>query len=170
MKQVKPIRFICLGGILSAVTVILQAAPVYLPALGLTLSPVSTLPVALATGINAYLGLMVLIASTLILIMVSIQEAMIFLFTIGLIGLILAGLIYKNGFIISIILSAAALTTGMVILTYIVAVPGFVELTASLSLPTTLIIYSIFSLFYTFIWATFLRRFTHRLLCVILRQ
>lgn len=170
MKKVRPIRFICLGGIISAISVILQAAPIYLPVFGMVISPVSTLPVAIATGINVYLGLMVFMSSALVLIIVSIQEAFIFIFTTGLLGLVLAGFIYRKGILISVFITAAILTGGMITLTYIIGIPGFEKFAASLSLPTTIMIYSIFSLFYIYIWAILLRRFTHRLLYAILKQ
>lgn len=169
MKKVKAIHLISWGGILTAFTVILQSAPIYLPTIGLALSPISTLPVALAAVINIYLGIMVLISSALILIIVSIQEMMIFLFATGLIGLILGVLIYRKGFLTSIVASVASLTIGLMILTYIVAIPGFVSFTASLSLVTIILIYFIFSFFYICIWAICLRRFTHRFLYVILK-
>lgn len=132
MKKVKAIRYICLGGILAAITVILQSAPVYLPVIGLVLSPLSTLPIAMATVINAYLGIMVLISSSLILIIVSIQEALILLFATGLIGLILGGLIHRRGYLASILAALVSLMIGLMILTYIVAIPGFRDFTSSL--------------------------------------
>lgn len=170
MKRVSVIQLICFGGIFTAITVILQAAPVYLPAIGLALSPGSTLPVALATIINVNLGIMVYISSVFILFMISIEEAMICLFATGLIGLTLAALLYRRSFFISIFTSSATLAVGMMILTYIVAIPGFSEFTATLSLVVTTLIYFIFSLFYISIWAIILRRFTHRFPCDIFKS
>ena len=83
MKKVNLVYQIGLGGILTSITVILQSAPVFLPIIGLILSPFSTLPVALAALINVYLGLGVFTSSLFILLIVSIQEGAIFLFATG---------------------------------------------------------------------------------------
>lgn len=164
MKKRKPIHFISLGGILTALTVIFQSAPIFLPALGLLLSPLSTLPIALASVINIYLGIIVLISSALILIAISIQEAMILIFSTGLLGLVLGVLLYKKGIFVSIAVSSMSLMIGLFVLTYIVAIPGFVSFTSSLSLLTILLICFILSLFYVSIWAVFLHRFTSYLI------
>lgn len=170
MKHARVIQLICLGGALTAITVQLQAAPIYMPAIGLVLSPISTLPVALATMANVNLGVMVYISSVTILITISIEEALIFLFSTGLIGFILARLLYRRRFFISIFATTVALMTGMLILTYIVAIPGLVELTAALSFVVIVIIYFILSLFYISIWAIYLRRFTRRFPCDIFKS
>ncbi|AFS77558.1 hypothetical protein Curi_c04830 [Gottschalkia acidurici 9a] len=49
-------RFICIGGILTTIAVLFQSAPVFLPAIGLALSPLSTLPIAIAAVSNISLG------------------------------------------------------------------------------------------------------------------
>jgi hypothetical protein len=164
MKKTKLISFISLGGILSAITVILQSAPILLPAIGLAISPFSTLPVALATIINIYLGVGVLFSSGLILIAVSLQEAVILIFATGLLGLVLGVLLYRKGLFLTIGVSLISLMTGLLILTFIVVIPGFVEFTSSLSIFTTLIIYFILSLFYVSIWVVCLRRFINYLI------
>ena len=147
MTKVKVVRYISLGGILTAMAVILQSSPVFLPTIGLLLSPSSTLPIALASVINPYFSFMVLLSSVLILIAVSIQEALILLFTTGLLGLIMGGLIYRKGIFASIFASMISLIIGMMILTYVLVIPGFVSFTSSLSIITIVIIYFIFSFF-----------------------
>lgn len=169
MKKAKAIHFISWGGILTAFTVILQSAPIYLPTIGLVLSPISSLPVALAAVINIYLGLMVLISSALLLLLVSVQEMMIFIFATGLIGLMLGIFIFRRSLWTSVAASVVSLMIGLMILTYIVAIPGFVSFTATLSFVTIIMIYFIFCFFYICIWAICLRRFTHRILYVILK-
>lgn len=56
MKKMTISRFICIGGILTTVAVLFQSAPVFLPAIGLDLSPLSTLPIAIAAVFNISLG------------------------------------------------------------------------------------------------------------------
>lgn len=163
MKKEKLIQLISLGGILTAMTVLLQATPVFLPVIGLMLSPFSTLPVAMAALINNYLGVGVFLSSLLILIVVSIQEAAILLFTTGMLGLVFGAMIFRKGVLVTTLSSVIALTIGMMILTYIVAIPGFADITNSYSFLHILIIYLIFSLAYTSIWITCFKRFVNYL-------
>lgn len=159
----KIVRFISIGGILTTLAVLFQSAPVFLPAVGLALSPFSTLPVALAAYFNISLGITVLFSSVLILTFVSVQEALILLFTTGLFGIVI-GSLYKKGLFVSILYSAIALTTGMLIQTYIVGISAFGDFTSSLSIPITVIIFIIFSLIYTSIWNICLKKFIHYLI------
>lgn len=154
-------RFISIGGLLTSLTVLLQSAPVFLPAIGLALSPLSTLPIALAAVFNISLGIAVLFSSALILIIVSPQEAIIFLFTTGLLGIIIGTLLYRKGIVISILSSTIILSIGMIVLTYIVGIPAFVDFTNTLSIPFTLLSFFVFSLVYASTWNICLRKFAN---------
>lgn len=140
-------RFICIGGILTTVAVLFQSAPVFLPAIGLALSPLSTLPIAIAAVSNISLGFTVFFSSALILAIVNAQETIILLFTTGLLGIVIGTLLYRKGIIISILFSSIALSLGMIFLTYIVGISVFIDLTSSLSTPLTFLIFSHFHLF-----------------------
>lgn len=59
MNKMNISSFICVGGILTTLAVIFQSAPVFLPAIGLFLSPLSTLPIAIAAISNIPLGIIV---------------------------------------------------------------------------------------------------------------
>ncbi len=157
-------RFICTGGILTTMTVLFQSAPVFLPAIGLALSPLSTLPIAIAAVSNISLGLTVFFSSALILVIVSTQEALILLFTTGLLGIVIGTLLYRKGIIISILLSSIALSLGMIFLTYIVGISAFVDFTSQLSIPLTFLIFFSFSLVYASIWNICLRKFINYLI------
>ncbi|WP_242853066.1 hypothetical protein [Pseudobacteroides cellulosolvens] len=157
-------RFTSVGGLLTSLTVLLQSAPVFLPVVGLALSPLSTLPIALAAVFDISLGITVLFSSALILIMVSPQEAIILLFTTGILGAVMGTLLYRKGIIVSILSSAIILSSGMIILTYIVGVPGFGDLADTLSLPFTLLTFFIFSLIYVSIWNICFRKFANYLI------
>lgn len=152
--------FICIGGILTTATVLLQSAPVFLPALGLALSPFSTLPVAIAAVLNIPLGFAVIFSSALILVMVNIQEAIILLFTTGILGIVIGILLYRKGIIISILISSIALFLGMLCLTYIIHIPAFTNLTDLLSIPLIFLIFFTFSLVYAIIWNICFKKFT----------
>lgn len=161
MKNRKVAYLTCIGGILTSITVLLQAAPVYLPVVGLALSPFSTLPIAIAAIINPVLGLMVLISSFLILTFINLQEALILLFATGLLGIVLGVLLYRKRASIAFLFSTIALTKGMLILTYCVAVPGFVDFTASIGFPLVLMIFHLFSIVYTLVWIISLKKVVH---------
>lgn len=152
MKKMNISRFICIGGILTTIAVLFQSAPVFLPTIGLALSPLSTLPIAIAAVSNISLGFTVFFSSALILVIVSAQETIILLFTTGLLGIVIGTLLYRKGIIISILFSSITLSLGMVFLTYIVGISAFVDLTNSLSTPLTFLIFFSFSLVYASIW------------------
>lgn len=160
MKQLDLVRFICIGGILTTIAAIFQSAPIFLPAIGMILSPFSTLPIALAAYFNISLGITVLFSSFLILTFFSLQEAFILLFTTGLLG-IMVGFLYKKRLVVSILYTSIALFIGMILLTNIVGISAFGDFTRSLSLPLTLLIFILFSLIYTTVWVVFFKKFIH---------
>lgn len=148
----KRIRFITIGGFLTALAVILQSAPVFLPAIGLLLSPFSTLPIIVAASNKLSLGLAVYFSSTLLLFFIYVQEAIIFSFTTGLLGLMIGTFLFRRGLIISILFSSIGLSLGMMALTYIIGLAAFKQLSSSFSHLLTLAIYFFFSLIYASIW------------------
>ncbi|CUH92096.1 hypothetical protein [Herbinix luporum] len=163
MKKINLVYQIGLGGILTSITVILQSAPVFLPIIGLILSPFSTLPVALAALINVYLGLGVFTSSLFILLIVSIQEGAIFLFATGILGIVLGSLLFRKGILITILASSLTLSIGMILLTLIVAIPGFVYMVTCFAFIFIIIIYLMFSLAYVSIWTICFRRLANYL-------
>jgi len=157
-------RFISIGGILTTITVIFQSAPTFLPAIGLLFSPLSTLPIAIAAFYNISLGLTVFFTSALILVLVNVQEAIILLFTTGLLGTALGTFLYRKGLFVSILFSSIILSIGMISLTYIVGISAFGDLTSLESIPLTILIYTSFSLIYVSIWNICLRKFINYLI------
>ncbi len=163
MNKMNISSFICVGGILTTLAVLFQAAPVFLPAIGLFLSPLSTLPIAIAAVSNIPLGLTVFFSSILILTMISIQESIILLFTTGLLGIVIGTLLFRKGIISSIVFSSIALSIGIMFLTYIVGIPAFVDLTSSFSTVLTFLIFLLFSLIYASICNIFIKKFINYL-------
>lgn len=151
-------RFISIGGIMTTIAVLFQSAPIFLPTVGMALSPFSTLPIAIASYFSISLGILVFISSAMILIFISIEEALILLFTTGLLGLVI-GLFYKRKLFPAIIITAIILTIGMIALTFIVGISAFGDFTSSLSLTITLLIFILFSLIYATIWNLSFKRF-----------
>lgn len=157
-------RFICVGGVLTTMAVLFQSAPVFLPMIGLSLSPLSTLPIAIASVFSISLGLAVFFSSAVILAVISAQETLILVFTTGLLGIVIGTLLYRKGIIISILFSSIALSLGIISLTYIAGISSFVDLTSSLSTPLALLVFISFSLIYAIIWNVCLRRFINYLI------
>ncbi len=160
MKKINIVQLVCIGGVLTSITVLFQSAPVFFPTIGLAISPFSTLPVAIAAVVNVFLGLSVFISSAFILFIVSPQEAIILLFTTGILGITLGSLLYRKGILVTLLASAASLVLGIILLTYVVAIPSFVEVTGSFSFPFMLLIFSVFSLIYVSIWYKSLKKLT----------
>lgn len=163
MKKISVGKFISIGGVLTTLTVLFQSAPLFLPVIGMAMSPFSTLPIAIAAVINISLGLAVYFSSILILTMFSVQETLILCFTTGLLGVVMGALLYRKGLLISILLSSIDLTIGMILLTSVIRFSAFVDITGSYSISLTLLIYFIFSIVYTSIWNIFFRKFINYL-------
>lgn len=164
MQKLNTSRFICIGAILVALTVIFQFAPVFLPSIGLALSPFSTLPIAIAAVINISLGFLVFFASVLILVIVSVEETIILLFTTGVLGIVIGTLLYRKGIKISILVSSVALSLGMICLTYIIGISAFVDLTRLISTPIIFLAYFSFSFIYACIWNICFKKFMNYLI------
>lgn len=163
MRKMSVVRSISIGGILTTLAVMFQSAPIFLPTIGMALSPLSSLPIALAAYVNLSLGISTLISSTILLMFISIEEALILLFTTGLLGVVL-GVLYQKSLLISILYSAMALTIGMIVLTYIVGIAAFGDLTNSFSIIVTILIFIIFGIIYSTIWNIYLKKFIQYLI------
>ena len=156
-KKLSKAYVICRGGILTGITVLFQSAPVLLPAIGMALSPLSSLPVLLAAVIDIPMGIVVLLSSAIIIFMVSPQEAIIFILTTGPLGITIGCSLYRKGWILTLLLSTVCLFTGMVVLTYIVDIPAFGDLSKSFSLAIVLF-YLIFAFIYSSLWTFCIKR------------
>ena len=121
MKINNPAQIVSIGGILTTLAVLFQSLPVFLPGMGLIISPLATLPIALAAVGSTNLGVILLFSSTLILLLISPQEAVIFLFATGLLGLTL-GASYNKRIPQSIATATITLFTGINILIHIVGI------------------------------------------------
>lgn len=164
LKKMSKVRSISIGGVLTTITVIFQSAPVFLPVFGLVLSPLSTLPIAIAAYYNISLGIAVFLSSAFILALISLQETIILLFTTGLLGVVIGTFLYRKGIYVSILFSSAILSLGIIIITFILGISAFGDLTYSLSLPLILIVFLLFSIIYVSFWNVFLRKFINYLI------
>ena len=157
-KRSNSIQFLCLGSIFTAMTVMLQAAPVFLPAIGLVLSPYSTLPIALATYFHFSLGVAVLASSSLLLVIISAQEAVILLFTTGILGIAIGALLVQKGIVIASFIASIVLTAGILALTYWMQIPMFLEVANSFSVLLIILGFYTFSFAYSLLWSILILR------------
>lgn len=134
---------------------IFQAAPVFLPSIGLLFSPLSTLPVAIAAVYQISLGITVYFSAFFILLFIYGEEAIILLFTTGLLGVIVGSLLLRKNMIVSILFSSIILSIGMLVLTFLLEIPVFGENTNSISV---LLVYLFFPLIYATLWNYFLSK------------
>lgn len=163
MNKMNVSSFICVGGLLTTLAVLFQSAPVFLPAIGLFLSPLSTLPIAIAAIFSIPLGFAVFFSSVLILTMINVQESIILFFTTGLLGIIIGMLIFRKGLMRSILFSSVGLSIGMAFLTYLVGIPAFVNLASSFSTALISLIFLLFSFIYASICSICISKFVNYL-------
>ena len=136
--------------------VVFQSAPVLLPVAGLAISPLATLPIALAAIQSKPYGVVSWLAAAFILFIIFPQESAIFACSTGLLGLFL-GMRYSKKIYISVIPASFALFVGILALVYVFQINLFGDLTPqSLSLATALAFLA-FSMLYACICAWALR-------------
>jgi hypothetical protein len=144
------------GALLTALAVCFQLAPLFFALVGLSLSALSTLPIALAASINPLTGLCCYLTSFVLLSLFGISRALLFLFSTGLLGLVLGLLISKRAPLpVVVVVPALSLCLGMVVVSEILGFPLFPMLTG---VGRTFIgpIILIYNLIYTAIWVPIL--------------
>jgi hypothetical protein len=124
----------------------------------LFLSPVATLPIALTAAESVYMGGIALLSSTLILLLISPQEAAIVLFATGALGFAL-GISSKKKTVLSIGISAITLFIGIHILIYIIGLNAFGDMTPRSAPVWGAVSILLFSVFYAGIWRVLLKFF-----------
>lgn len=123
-------RNLTLGAVLVSITVIIQASPLYLPVVGISLSALSTLPVALASYYNGTTGFLTYLSAGVLLFFWNVPQAVIFLFSSGLLGVILGVLIRcKLPLITVITVPALVITLGIILAGTLLGIPVFPWLT-----------------------------------------
>lgn len=148
-------------GLLAALTAILHAAPVFLPLAGMALSPLSSLPVLVGALFFADKALPMFLAAAALLLLISVEEAMIFLLATGPLGLAAALATVPNiPFWLRALVPTTLLTCGIFILTFIIGLPGLKDIVGSLDVVAVLALI-IFSFVYSLLFmgaALFLRK------------
>lgn len=151
LKKLKASQAVCFGGILMTIAVIFQSAPVFLPTVGMALSPLSTLPFILASIIEIPLSILVLFSSASVMFIISPQEAAIMLLTTGPLGVAIGSILFRKRVLTTLFLSTITLFTGILLMTYVVGILVFGDFSKTLSI-TLVLWYLIFSFGYVCIW------------------
>lgn len=142
-------KLVCFGGLLGALSFLLQSAPVWC-VFGLALSPLSTAPAAVAALLSPLCGLTAYVCVSALLLLASVQEALIFIFATGLLGLVL-GFTSRAHAALGITASGLSLACGLTILFYICGINLFGPLTQYVSGFTEIFII-LFSVLYAALW------------------
>ncbi len=156
----KSAQTVSVGGILTALAILFQSAPIFLPVMGLILSPLSTLPITLATMRSRYLGMMVYLSSTLILLLLNPQEAIIFMMTTGLLGLSL-GISYNKKIVPSMAISTVTLFIGINLLKNAMGLAVFGGMTPEAAFIIEAAIFALFAFAYSVVWLFLIKLFSH---------
>ncbi len=127
-------KWITLAGLLTAIAVILHAAPTFLPVVGLALSPLSSVPIIIGALLFADRVLPMFLAVVALLLLINVQEAIIFLLATGPLGLTVTLVTVPviplwRKFLIP----TSLLTCGVLLLIFLVGLPGLQNIVSSLN-------------------------------------
>ncbi|WHH60164.1 hypothetical protein [Petroclostridium sp. X23] len=122
-------------GIMTALAVIFQESPVFLPVAGLMLSPLSSLPIAIGTLLYLEDAILMFLGTAALVSAIHIEEAIIFIFTTGPIGLTLSLVVMSyNRKWRKIWIPSLILTSGISILTFVIGISDLAEAFNSLDI------------------------------------
>ena len=158
MKQSGASKIISIGGILSAIAVVFQLSPVFLPVIGMMLSALSTFPVVLAAVLLKRCAYISYLSSAAVLFSISPRESVIFLFITGMLGLAI-GLNIEKKFIYSVIISSVTLFIGLNILSFAVGITAFGKLLNNQRVFIYIIASALFSVTYSTLWILIIKKF-----------
>jgi hypothetical protein len=147
-------RLVCFGGLLAALAFVLQSAPVW-SAFGLALSPLSTAPAAAAAILSPLCGISVFLSASVMLLIVSAQEALIFMLGTGLLGVVL-GLTMRRDAAFGISAAGLSLLIGLYVLFYVCGVSLFGPFTQYIQGFAEIFLIA-FSVLYAALWRVLLR-------------
>ena len=154
-------REITTASLLAALAALLHAAPVYLPLVGMALSPLSSIPIIIGVLLFADGALAMFLAAALLLFFINVEEAMIFSLATGPLGLATALAAIPNiPLWKKIAIPTVLLTCGILLLAFLVGVPGIQSLIGTFTLFGLDLILA-FSLLYSLLFMG-LARLSHR--------
>jgi len=128
-------KWVAFTGLLSAITTILHAAPVFLPVIGLALSPLSSLPVIIGALLLGDKVLAMFLTTTALLFLISAKEAIIFLLATGPLGLAVSLVVIPTvPFWKKSLLSTSLLSCGTFLLIFFVGLPGLQNIVGAINI------------------------------------
>lgn len=156
---------LCSCAIFSLLAAVMQLFPIFFPIIGLMISPFSTLPICICTIKNRHLGMLSYPCAFLLISLFNIQEAIIFLFTTGPLGLAL-GYCFNNemGRLKATFFTGTVLFMGITTMTHLIGISAFGDFLNSENYIFLLSIYLIFSLFWSFMWIAFIFKYVSLLI------
>ena len=156
-------RNITAGALLAALGAVIQISPLYLPLIGVSLSALATLPVAIAAYLHGITGVLTFLISGVLICCWSLPQAVIFLCGSGLLGLALGIMLQKNcHFLIAATGGALLLTAGFLTAGALLGIPILPWLTGAARFLLTPVLF-ICSLLYSAIWVPVLKVLLGRL-------
>lgn len=157
-------KWITTASLLAALAALLHAAPIYLPVIGMALSPLSSIPMIIGVLLFADGALAMFLAATALLFFINVEEALIFLLATGPLGLASALTVIPNIPLWQrLTFPTVLLTCGILLLAFLVGVPGIQGIIGSFH-GLGLVLIVIFSLFYSSLFRAVARLCHGRLL------
>lgn len=147
------LRETIMAGLLATISALLQASGNIIPLIGLFISPFATLPILIVSSSSLIRGFLAYLTCFLVLLIIQPNEAIIFLFTTGLIGLITGfglSINMRMGFVCC--AGAIALTSGILFILYVLNFPILgPNFGSDMNMYLILAIF-LFSLLYSWLW------------------
>lgn len=123
LSRIKTRRLV-FGAVMTSLAIGIQIAPLYLPFVGISLSALSTLPLAVAGYLGIRTGLMTFGVSGVILLLFGVSYSFVFLFGSGLLGLCLGIMMQKKyPYPVIALLASFCLTGGVLLLGKLLGFP-----------------------------------------------
>lgn len=163
MKNAKKTRKLVFGALMTSLAVGIQIAPLYLPFVGISLSALSTLPLAVAGYLEIMTGLMTFGVSGVLLLFFGVSYSLAFLFSSGLLGLCLGIMLRKKyAYPVMAFIASLCLTGGLLLLGKFFGLPVLPWLTGKKRQFLVLVLW--FGTFlYSSLWLPVLSVFINRL-------
>lgn len=161
-KEQNYVRLLVMSALLAALAAIFQSAGGLLPGVGYIVSPLATLPVAVAALLSVGSGVSTYIVTIGLLLLLQPGELFIFPFTTGVLGLAIGlSLRLFRRRSAAVIIGGSALFLGILFLVLLLQFPLFGPDTATS--PGLLVICLVFSVIYSWIWTEAVLFFKQRI-------
>ena len=157
-------RWITISSLLAVIAALFQLAPIFLPVVGMALSPLSSIPMVISVLMFADKAAATFLITAALLFLFNVEEAIIFLLATGPLGLAAAtaaisrGSSLKKG-----LLPASLLSFGILLLVFLIGLPGLTSLVSVLNAGALLAI-AAFSYLYSLLFMGITRFLQQRIM------